>query len=157
MKLFDKKKNNTKTIYLVTDNGIKLMEVNAAISNASNVGMKLVEVSTKDGLPLCKVADWGRIQYLAQKKKTVKHKPVKEITIKSNIGEHDLKRKLSNMSNFTKKGHDVVVKIMCKRGITNKQEVVNRLVSMMPQNQIVHKQKVNNSITSVRLRSKQNE
>lgn len=80
----------------------------AAIDLARENGLDLVEVS--DGIiPVCKLMNYGKIQYDAKKAdKHKNHTPVmKEIQIHYLTGEHDLEIKRRKAMEFLEKGHKV--------------------------------------------------
>ena len=53
---------------------------NEALYRASNNGLDLVEVGTKDNIPVCKIIDYGRFKYEQEKKKKGV-KQTKQLTI----------------------------------------------------------------------------
>ena len=59
-----------------------LEEVPEAIKKAVEVGLDLVEVSPQVDPPVCKILDFGKFKYEAQKKASTSKKKQKEVTIK---------------------------------------------------------------------------
>ena len=53
-----------------------------AIQKASEAGLDLVEVSPNVDPPVCKILDFGKFKYQAQKKASTAKKKQKEITLK---------------------------------------------------------------------------
>jgi translation initiation factor IF-3 len=67
---------------------------NEAISLAREVGLDLVEISPNTNPPVCKILDYGKFKYQAQKKaaearKKQKTVEVKEIKLRPGIDKHD--------------------------------------------------------------------
>jgi len=85
-----------------------------AKQKALDYGLDLVEIAPNARPPVCKIADFGKMQYdhgkklkLQQKKKNTNI--TKTIKIKPNIGENDLGRRIAEAQKFLDKGYRVVV------------------------------------------------
>ena len=81
------------------------MKTADAIAQADAQGLDLVEVSPNTDPPVCKILDYGKFKYEAQKKKNEAKKKqkiieVKEIKLRPNIDEHDYQVKMRNVQNF---------------------------------------------------------
>ncbi len=81
---------------------------------AADVGLDLVEVSPNARPPVCKLLDYGKFKYEAQKKasearKKQKSIDVKEIKMRPNIDEHDYQVKMRAMNKFLDNGDKVKV------------------------------------------------
>ncbi len=81
---------------------------------ANEVGLDLVEVSPNADPPVCKLLDYGKFKYLAQKKanearKRQKTIDVKEIKMRPTIDNHDYLVKLRFMERFIESGDKVKV------------------------------------------------
>ena len=63
-------------------NNLGVIDTKEAIKKASDVGLDLVEVSPQVDPPVCKILDFGKFKYEAQKKASTAKKKQKEITIK---------------------------------------------------------------------------
>jgi len=104
-------------VRLIDQNNQNLGEVNKsfALQKAREAGLDLVEVSS-GYIPTCKILDWGKYQYQENKhkQKHVDNSP-KEIKIFYNIGEADLNRKKSQISEFLSEGHKVVITLETKK------------------------------------------
>lgn len=90
------------------------MPLSAALDAAEEAGLDLVEVSTGDGTPVCKVMDYGKYKYQAQRKKAEARKKqrtvdVKEIKMRPNIDDHDYETKTRAMKRFFESGDKVKV------------------------------------------------
>ena len=85
-----------------------------AIQIAADAGLDLVEISPNAVPPVCKVMDFGRFKYQAQKKaaearKKQKTVEVKEIKMRPNIDTHDYDVKMRAMKRFFDEGDKVKV------------------------------------------------
>mgnify|MGYP003789606007 FL=1 len=84
------------------------------IDLAREVGLDLVEVSPNADPPVCKLLDYGKFKYIAQKKanearKRQKTIDVKEIKMRPTIDNHDYLVKLRFMEKFIESGDKVKV------------------------------------------------
>ncbi len=89
-----------------------VMNVDDALSRAEDYGLDLVEVSPNADPPVCKILDYGKFKYEAQKKKNEAKKKqkvieVKEIKMRPNIDEHDYQTKMRNVNRFLGDGDKV--------------------------------------------------
>ena len=76
--------------------------------------MDLVEISPKSKPPVCKIIDYGKYKYQAQKraneaKKKQKNIDVKEIKFRPNIDTHDYNVKMRSVEKFINEGDKVKV------------------------------------------------
>ena len=81
---------------------------------AEETGLDLVEVSPNADPPVCKLLDYGKFKYIAQKKanearKRQKTIEVKEIKMRPTIDNHDYLVKLRFMERFIQEGDKVKV------------------------------------------------
>ena len=79
---------------------------------AAEAGLDLVEISPNAKPPVCKIMDYGRYKYQAQKKaaearKKQKVVDVKEVKMRPNIDTHDYEVKLRNANRFLESGDKV--------------------------------------------------
>ena len=79
----------------------------------------MVEISPKANPPVCKVIDYGKYKYQAQKraneaKKKQKNIDVKEIKFRPNIDTHDYNVKVKALSKFIGGGNKVKVSMRFK-------------------------------------------
>jgi len=91
-----------------------VMKTADAIAEADAQGLDLVEVSPNTNPPVCKILDYGKFKYEAQKKKNEAKKKqkiieVKEIKLRPNIDEHDYQVKMRNVQKFLDEGDKVKV------------------------------------------------
>jgi translation initiation factor IF-3 len=85
-----------------------------AITAAGEAGMDLVEISPNADPPVCKILDYGKFKYEAQKKKNEARKKqktidVKEVKFRPNIDDHDYGVKMRSMLRFLSEGDKVKV------------------------------------------------
>lgn len=81
---------------------------------ALDAGLDLVEIQPNANPPVCKILDYGRYKYQAQKKaaearKKQKTVEIKEIKMRPNIDTHDYDVKMKNMLRFFNDGDKVKV------------------------------------------------
>ena len=91
-----------------------VMKTADAIAQADAQGLDLVEVSPNTDPPVCKILDYGKFKYEAEKKKNEAKKKqkiieVKEIKLRPNIDEHDYQVKMRNVQKFLDEGDKVKV------------------------------------------------
>lgn len=85
-----------------------------ALDIAMEAGLDLVEIQPNAQPPVCKILDYGRYKYQAQKKaaearKKQKTVEIKEIKMRPNIDTHDYEVKMRNMQRFFSDGDKVKV------------------------------------------------
>jgi translation initiation factor IF-3 len=85
-----------------------------AMDIAMDAGLDLVEIQPNANPPVCKILDYGRYKYQAQKKaaearKKQKTVEIKEIKMRPNIDTHDYDVKMKNMLRFFNDGDKVKV------------------------------------------------
>jgi translation initiation factor IF-3 len=93
-----------------------VMTVAQAMAQAEAVGLDLVEISPNAEPPVCKILDYGKYKYQAQKKANEARKKqkvieVKEIKMRPGIDQHDYEVKLRAIHKFLDEGDKVKVTI----------------------------------------------
>ena len=88
--------------------------IHEAMGTAQAAGLDLVEVSPNAEPPVCKVLDYGRFKYEAQKKKNEARRKqktieVKEIKMRPGIEQHDYDTKMRSVRRFLEEGDKVKV------------------------------------------------
>ena len=103
-------------IQLIDQNGQNrgTVETVLAIRMALEAGMDLVEISPNNNPPVCKIMDYGKYKYSAQKKaaearKKQKIVEIKEIKLRPMIDDHDYDVKMRAMQRFFEEGDKVKV------------------------------------------------
>jgi len=94
------------------DGNLGLMTTEDAIKKAQEKGLDLIEISPNAEPPVAKIMDYGRFQYIAQKKdRDARAKAhvteTKTIQIKIGTSERDLELKAKKSSEWLKEGHRV--------------------------------------------------
>ncbi len=91
-----------------------VFKLDDALREADRSGLDLVEVSPNAEPPVCKILDYGRYKYEAQKKKNEARKKqkvieVKEIKLRPAIEQHDYDVKMKAVRKFLGEGDKVKV------------------------------------------------
>ena len=91
-----------------------VLSVQDALERARQSGLDLVEVSPNAAPPVCKILDYGKFKYEAQKRanparKTQKTFDVKEIKMRPAIDQHDYDVKMRAITKFLGTGDKVKV------------------------------------------------
>ena len=89
-------------------------QIAAALDLAAAAGLDLVEIAPNSNPPVCKILDYGKYKFQAQKKanearKRQKTIDVKEIKMRPNIDTHDYDVKMRSMKRFFDEGDKVKV------------------------------------------------
>ena len=95
---------------------VGVVSVAEGIGMADEAGLDLVEVSPNASPPVCKILDYGKYKYEAQKKanearKKQKTIDVKEIKMRPGIEEHDYQVKMRSVRKFSDNGDKVKMTI----------------------------------------------
>ncbi|MGC6536833.1 MAG: translation initiation factor IF-3 [Candidatus Puniceispirillaceae bacterium] len=91
-----------------------VLPINEALSRAFELGLDLVELQPNAEPPVCKILDYGKFKYQAQKRANEARKKqkvieVKEIKLRPNIDEHDYQVKMRAVQKFLGAGDKVKV------------------------------------------------
>ncbi len=107
---------DTPKIQLIDSTGdnVGVVEIEDALARAAEAGLDLVEISPNSEPPVCKILDFGKYKYQAQKKATEARKKqrtveIKEIKMRPNIDTHDYDVKMRSMNRFFEEGDKVKV------------------------------------------------
>ncbi len=95
---------------------VGVIPLGEALELAADSGLDLVEVSPNADPPVCKVLDYGKYKYEAQKKANEARKKqkvieVKEIKMRPGIDEHDYQVKMRSVRRFLDDGDKVKMTI----------------------------------------------
>ena len=95
---------------------VGLVPIKEGLEMAEESGLDLVEVSPNASPPVCKILDYGKYKYEAQKKanearKKQKTIDVKEIKMRPGIEEHDYQVKMRSVRKFLDHGDKVKMTI----------------------------------------------
>lgn len=107
---------DSRTVRLVGADGeqIGVVPRSQALQAAEEAGLDLVEVAPNAEPPVCKILDYGRFKYEAQKKKNEARKrqktiDVKEVKMRPGIDQHDYDIKMRSVRRFLDEGDKVKV------------------------------------------------
>ena len=89
-------------------------DIQVALAKAQEAGLDLVEIAPNSAPPVCKLLDYGKYKYQAQKKaaearKKQKVVEVKEIKLRPMIDDHDYEVKMRAMQRFFEEGDKVKI------------------------------------------------
>jgi translation initiation factor IF-3 len=122
-------------IQLIDQNGTNhgTVETVVAIRLAIEAGMDLVEISPNNVPPVCKIMDYGKFKYSAQKKaaearKKQKVVEIKEIKLRPMIDEHDYDVKMRAMQRFFEEGDKVKITLRYRGREMAHQEIGTKLL-----------------------------
>jgi translation initiation factor IF-3 len=103
-------------VRLIDENGqmVGVVPLAEALQRAQAVGVDLVELSPNAAPPVCKILDYGKFKYEAQKKASAARKKqrtidVKEIKMRPNIDSNDYNIKMRKIQEFLSEGDKVKV------------------------------------------------
>jgi translation initiation factor IF-3 len=102
------------------------VETIAAIKMAMEAGMDLVEISPNTNPPVCKIMDYGKFKYSAQKKAA--EAEIKEIKLRPMIDDHDYEVKMRAMQRFFEEGDKVKVTLRYRGREMAHQEIGTKLL-----------------------------
>lgn len=101
---------------VILDNGDNLgvISLSEALVKANELGQDLIEISPNAVPPVAKIMDFGKFQYIQQKKeKEAKAKShtteTKSLQVKIGTGDKDLEIKAKKASEFLKDGHRIKI------------------------------------------------
>ena len=126
----------SREVRLIAESGeqIGVMSTNEARSRAHALGLDLVAINGNDVIPVCKILDYGKFKYEQSRKDRENAKKMresrvdlKEIQLRPNIDDNDLKTKAKRAQTFLDDGDKVKV-IMKFRGRENAHVDVGRSV-----------------------------
>ena len=94
-----------------------VMTPEAALEQAREVGLDLVEVAANSKPPVCRIMDYGRYKYEQKKKRTGQNKKahaatLKEVKLRPGTDLYDLQFKLNNARRFLMEGDKVKITVM---------------------------------------------
>ena len=103
-------------VRLIDDAGemLGVVSLREAMARADDLGLDLVEVSPTAQPPVCKILDYGKFKYEAQKKANAARKKqrvieVKEIKMRPSIDDNDYNIKMRKIFSFLEEGDKVKV------------------------------------------------
>jgi len=109
------------------------IETVTAIKMAMDAGMDLVEIAPNSSPPVCKIMDYGKYKFQAQKKaaearKKQKVVEIKEIKLRPMIDDHDYDVKMRAMQRFFEEGDKVKITLRYRGREMAHQEIGTKLL-----------------------------
>jgi translation initiation factor IF-3 len=134
----------------VNNENIGVIDTSEAISTAKVAGLDLIQVAPgdRDNPPTCRILDYGKYKYDISKKKKESSKKqresivkLKQIKLRPNTDQNDLKTKAANAERFIEEGDRVKISIFFRgREITHKDvgmDTLRQFVEMVPNMRLV--------------------
>jgi translation initiation factor IF-3 len=108
-------------------------DIQAALAMAAEAGLDLVEIAPNSVPPVCKILDYGKYKYQAQKKAAEARKKqhvveVKEIKLRPMIDDHDYDVKMRSMQRFFEEGDKVKITLRFRGREMAHQELGSKLL-----------------------------
>ncbi len=125
-----------------------VMSTSKALTIAQERGTDMVEVSPSAKPPVCRLMDYGKFLYEAQKrdreaKKSQTKVEIKEIRLRPKISEHDINYRLRDARKFLLRGAKVKVRLRFRgREVTHPEvaiELMNRIATELSDVSIIEK------------------
>ena len=87
-----------------------------ALQMARDYGLDLIEVAPGERPPICKMADFGKLKYMRQKKQRAARarsssSQMKELKVRPKTGDHDLDVKIRRAREFLEDGNRVTITV----------------------------------------------
>ena len=103
-------------VLLADGTNLGILSFREAYAKATEMGLDLIEISESAIPPIAKIMDFGKYQYMENKKqKEVKAKThvqeTKNIQVRIGTGDHDLEQKATNTDKFLGEGHRVKIEL----------------------------------------------
>lgn len=96
-------------------NNFGVLSLTEALAKAQELAVDLIEISPNAVPPVAKLMDFGKYQYLEQKKQKQAKGAIggetKSLQVKIGTGEHDLELKAKKASQFLRDGHRVKINL----------------------------------------------
>jgi translation initiation factor IF-3 len=123
-------------VRLIDEDGgmVGVVSLAEALTRAENAGLDLVEISPAADPPVCKILDYGKFKYEAQKRANVARKKqrvidVKEIKMRPNIDDNDYNTKMRKVHNFLAEGDKVKVTMRFRGRELAHQDIAMRVLT----------------------------
>lgn len=138
------------------------MKVSQALAIAQEHDTDLVEVAPNANPPVCRLMDYGKFLYEAQKRERDARKSqakveIKEIRLRPKTGEHDINYKLRDARRFLERGAKVKVRLRFRgREVTHPQvakELMDRVAEELSDVAIVEKKPAMEGMTMLMILS----
>ena len=121
-----------------TGNNVGVVSTSEALTRAVEAGLDLVEIAPNSEPPVCKILDYGKYKYQAQKKAAEARKKqrtveIKEIKMRPNIDTHDYDVKMRSIHRFFEEGDKVKVTLRFRGREMAHQELGAKLLDRVKQ------------------------
>jgi translation initiation factor IF-3 len=121
-----------------TGHNLGVIDIADALARAAEAGLDLVEISPNSEPPVCKILDYGKYKYQAQKKAAEARKKqrtveIKEIKMRPNIDTHDYDVKMRSIRRFFEEGDKVKVTLRFRGREMAHQELGAQLLDRVKQ------------------------
>ena len=123
-------------VRLIDDAGemLGVVSLRDALARADDLGLDLVEVSPTAQPPVCKILDYGKFKYEAQKKANAARKKqrvidVKEIKMRPSIDDNDYNIKMRKIFSFLEEGDKVKVTMRFRGRELAHQDIAMRVLT----------------------------
>ena len=123
-------------VRLIDDAGemLGVVSLREAMARAEDAGLDLVEVSPTAQPPVCKILDYGKFKYEAQKKANAARKKqrvieVKEIKMRPSIDDNDYNIKMRKIFSFLEEGDKVKVTMRFRGRELAHQDIAMRVLT----------------------------
>jgi translation initiation factor IF-3 len=123
-------------VRLIDDAGemLGVVSLREAMARADELGLDLVEVSPTAQPPVCKILDYGKFKYEAQKKANAARKrqrviEVKEIKMRPSIDDNDYNIKMRKIFSFLEEGDKVKVTMRFRGRELAHQDIAMRVLT----------------------------
>ena len=106
------------TVRVVNADGKMLgeMATQQALELAREAGLDLVEINPDDKPPVCKIMDFGKVQYERRKKqssgKKTHQQQLKQIRLRAKTGQHDIDFKVKKVREFLNRKDKVKINVL---------------------------------------------
>lgn len=115
------------------DEQLGVMPVPEAIRVARENGLDVVEVAPNTDPPVCRLMDYGKFRYEQAKKerearKSQKSSAMREVRMRTRIGDHDMQRKTGKIREFLAEGDKVKVSVQFRGREMTHPEIGNQLL-----------------------------
>ena len=124
------------SVRLIGEDGemIGVVGVREALDMAEEAGLDLIEISPNADPPVCKILDYGKFKYEAQKKAAAARKKqrvieVKEIKMRPSIDQNDYGIKMKKVREFLDEGDKVKVTLRFRGREMAHQHLANDLLN----------------------------
>ena len=104
--------------------------IQAALDMAQAAGLDLVEIAPNSSPPVCKILDYGKYKFQAQKKaaEARKKQKVVEVKLRPMIDDHDYEVKMRSMKRFFEDGDKVKITLRFRGREMAHQELGTKLL-----------------------------